>query len=206
MILQLSGIRVDPSLEFTFSTRTSYLAPVTLNHFRLRFFLVSTDLTGSHHDDHGCLRTGYIEHTTKKRYLEPQHMHTHIHTHACSTENFDMTSSNSRTYGWCKNLPKWKWINISANIHAPRRRKKQQKQQTCICMCPHTPMAIHRAINRAINRCHTTAQACTPQQKEKMSHLVDWSSSGTVIVWCVFGENLVDKKRRREYIWSLPTY
>ena len=61
VFLQLSGIRVDPSHKFATSTRTSYLALVAPNHFRLRFFLVATDSTGAHLDDHGRLRGIHIE-------------------------------------------------------------------------------------------------------------------------------------------------
>ena len=58
--------------------------------------------------------------------------------HARSPKKFGMTSLKSMTYGWCKNLPKWKLINISANIHAPRRRKQQQKVSSGPIHAQHT--------------------------------------------------------------------
>ena len=84
VFLQLSGIRVDQSLKFATSTRTSYLAPVAPNHFRLRFFLVAVDSSGVHLDDHGSLRgIEYVLLTGKSK---------------CSTKNFGMTFPKSRTY------------------------------------------------------------------------------------------------------------
>ena len=82
--LQLSGIRVDQSLKFATSTRTSDLAPVAPNHFHLRFFLVAVDSSGVHLHDHGHLRSiEYVLLTGKSK---------------CSTKNFGMTFPKSRTY------------------------------------------------------------------------------------------------------------
>src|SRR4051812_40310536 len=52
VILQLSRIRVDPALEFACSTWTSYLGLVVPNHFRLGIFLIPSNSTFAHADDH----------------------------------------------------------------------------------------------------------------------------------------------------------
>ena len=61
--LQLSGIRIEPPHIFAFPTQASYLAHVAPNHVRLCFFHVSSDMTGAHLDDHGCLRGVHTEKT-----------------------------------------------------------------------------------------------------------------------------------------------
>ena len=111
--------------------------------------------------------------------------------HARSSKKFGMTSLKSMTYGWCKNLPRWKLINISANIHAPRRRKQQQKVSSGPIHAHHTSFTYTT---------YKHAYACP----SNFPHLVDslprrdrdrWES-----VWC-WRENSGEKEMYWERRW-----
>jgi hypothetical protein len=60
VILQLSRIRVHPALEFSCSTRASYLGPIVQDYVGLRVDLVSSHLPYAHRVDHGYLHVIYM--------------------------------------------------------------------------------------------------------------------------------------------------